>query len=160
MLWRFQNFATFAGRKNLIPRETGTLWWIGYAIPALLSRLQATREHRINRPKVIKIPRSKWQQLYGEAVKQCSSYDTGICRHRFQGCCYWSSYGHCSSTLIYKSSHEWYIAHSRGITPQNHEEQPEVCLNASPFQDIPASYVKDLQSGEFFNRQSCYLKIL
>lgn len=48
---------------------------------------------------------------------------------------------------------------SRGITPQNHEEQPEVCLNACPFQDIPASYVKDLQSGEFFNRQSCYLKI-
>ena len=31
---------------------------------------------------------------------------------------------------------------SRGITPQNHEEQPEVCLNASPSQDIPASYVK------------------
>lgn len=49
---------------------------------------------------------------------------------------------------------------SLGITPQNHEEQPEVCLNASLFQDIPASYVKDLQSGEFFNRQSCYLKIL
>ena len=49
---------------------------------------------------------------------------------------------------------------SRSITPQNNEEQPEVCLNASPFQDIPASYVKDLQSGEFFNRQSCYLKIL
>ena len=41
---------------------------------------------------------------------------------------------------------------SRGITPQNHEEQPEGCHNASLFQDIPASYVKDLQSGEFFNR--------
>ena len=49
---------------------------------------------------------------------------------------------------------------SRSITSQNNEEQPEVCLNASPFQDIPASYVKDLQSGEFFNCQSCYLKIL
>ena len=49
---------------------------------------------------------------------------------------------------------------SRSITPQHNEEQPEVCLNSSPFQDIPASYVKDLQSGEFFNRQSCYLKIL
>ena len=49
---------------------------------------------------------------------------------------------------------------SRGITPQNNEEQPELCLNASPFQDIPAWYVKDLQSGGFFNRQSCYLKIL
>ena len=54
MLWRFQNFATFAGRKNLIPREAATLWWIGYAIPTLFSRLQTTREHRINQPKVIK----------------------------------------------------------------------------------------------------------
>lgn len=40
---------------------------------------------------------------------------------------------------------------SLGITPQNH---------ASPFEHIPASYVKNLQSGEFFNHQSCYLKIL
>ena len=39
---------------------------------------------------------------------------------------------------------------SRDISPQDHEEQPEVCLNVSPFQDISASFLKDIQSGEFF----------
>ena len=35
------------------------------------------------------------------------------------------------------------------ITPTG-QEQPETCLHDSPFQDIPAFYVKDIQSGEFF----------
>ena len=35
------------------------------------------------------------------------------------------------------------------ITPTD-QEQPESFLHASPFQDIPASYVKDIQSSEFF----------
>jgi len=34
------------------------------------------------------------------------------------------------------------------------------CRNASPFQDIPATYVKDIQSGEFFELSKLFPKNL
>ena len=36
------------------------------------------------------------------------------------------------------------------VTPQQTASPSDVCQHAAPFQDIPAQYVKDIQSGEFF----------
>ena len=166
MLWRFQNFATFAGRKKLIPREAGTLWWIGYAIPTLLSRPQTAREHRISWPKVIKNSKAPPPRHNSEAndnnfterqlnsVRRMIQESVAIASRDIATEAAMATVQALRST---NPATNGISPTSRGITPQNNEEQLEVCLNASPFQEIPASYVKDLQSGEFFNRQSCYL---
>ena len=36
------------------------------------------------------------------------------------------------------------------VTPQQTASPSDICQHAVPFQDIPAQYVKDIQSGEFF----------
>ncbi|XP_068689791.1 uncharacterized protein [Montipora foliosa] len=36
------------------------------------------------------------------------------------------------------------------LTPQQTASPLDICQHAAPFQDIPAQYVKDIQSGEFF----------
>ena len=36
------------------------------------------------------------------------------------------------------------------VAPQQTASLSDVCQHAAPFQDIPAQYVKDIQSGEFF----------
>ena len=38
-------------------------------------------------------------------------------------------------------------------------ESPQLPALSVPNQDIPASYVKDIQSGEFFNLSNCYQKL-
>ena len=36
------------------------------------------------------------------------------------------------------------------VAPQQTASPSDICQHAAPFQDIPAQYVKDIQSGEFF----------
>ena len=41
-------------------------------------------------------------------------------------------------------------SNSNRVTPQQTASPSDICQHAAPFQDIPAQYVKDIQSGEFF----------
>lgn len=140
MLWRFQNFATFAGRKNLIPREAGTLWWIGYAILTLFSRLQTTREHSINQLKVIKNSKAPPPRHNREANDNNFTERQLNSVHRMiQGSVATASRDIATEAAMAtvqalqstNPATNGISPTSRSITPQNNEEQPGVSQRQS-----------------------------
>ena len=114
--------------------------------------------------------KSERYHLLGRTIKYNSTTGSGVCRCCLKGNRQRSSSGRRSgfAPKFLANSFKSQSRHSRDrvtpaiepVTPQQTASPSDACQHAAPFQDIPAHYVKDIQSGEFFELSKLLLKNL